>query len=169
MPNIYAISQECNTLYNKLIDSIDEETGEVDIEISNALEAKKEEFAEKALNVASVVKMFNAKKNEINAELSRLAEMEDKVDKVIERLKMGLHNACELLGIEKLEGIHSSISFTKSVRTIVDDLESIPDEFKRVVTKTEVKADLTKIKNAINNGEEVTGAHLEPNKSLKIK
>ena len=44
MPNIYALSYEAETLYNRLISAMDEDTGEVDIELANALAEKQEEF-----------------------------------------------------------------------------------------------------------------------------
>ena len=39
--NLYHISLETQNLYDRLLDSIDEETGEVDIDLVSALEVKK--------------------------------------------------------------------------------------------------------------------------------
>ena len=62
--NLYHISLETQNLYDRLLDSIDEETGEVDIDLVSALEVKKEEFASAAINYATVIRMINARKAE---------------------------------------------------------------------------------------------------------
>ena len=50
--NIYNLTTEMQTLYDRLIESVDEETGEVDLRLANALAVKKEEFEEKIFIVA---------------------------------------------------------------------------------------------------------------------
>ena len=50
---------------------------------------------------------------------------------------------------------------------MIDNLEEIPYDYK--ISETKYKADLKKIKKAINEGKAVPGAHLEENKSIQIK
>ena len=167
MGSLYLITRDCQELYDKLIDSLDSETGEIDGEIANALAVKQEEFENKALNVAGVVRMFENKSEEIDREIERLTAIKDKVDNTVGRLKTSLSTACQALGFEKIEGIHAKISFRKSEKTVIDNLEEIPYDYK--ISETKYKADLNKIKKAINEGKAVPGAHLEENKSIQIK
>ena len=87
MGSLYLITRDCQELYDKLIDSLDSETGEIDGEIANALAVKQEEFENKALNVAGVVRMFENKGEEIDREIERLTAIKDKVDNTVGRLK----------------------------------------------------------------------------------
>ena len=167
MGSLYLITRDCQELYDKLIDSLDSETGEIDGEIANALAVKQEEFENKALNVAGVVRMFENKSEEIDREIERLTAIKDKVDNTVGRLKTSLSTACQTLGFEKIEGIHAKISFRKSEKTVIDNLEEIPQEYK--VEKVTYTADKTKIKEALKSGLNVSGAHLEENKSIQIK
>ena len=167
MGSLYLITRDCQELYDKLIDSLDSETGEIDGEIANALAVKQEEFENKALNVAGVVRMFENKSDEIDREIERLTAIKDKIDNTVGRLKTSLSTACQTLGFEKIEGIHAKISFRKSEKTVIDNLEEIPQEYK--VEKVTYTADKTKIKEALKSGLNVSGAHLEENKSIQIK
>lgn len=167
MPNIYALTTEAQDLYDKLLKSVDEETGEVDETISLALSVKREEFEQKAISVASVYRALSARQTELEAEIARLTAINGRLDKTLDRLKNGLSCACQSLGITKLEGLHAKISFRKSEKTVVDDESEIPEEYKTVkVTKTVDKA---AIKNAIKSGKEIPGAHIETNKTIQIK
>ena len=167
MGSLYLITRDCQELYDKLIESLDSETGEIDGEIANALAVKQEEFENKALNVAGVVRMFENKSEEIDREIERLTAIKDKVDNTVGRLKTSLSTACQTLGFEKIEGIHAKISFRKSEKTVIDNLDEIPQEYK--VEKVTYTADKTKIKEALKSGLNVSGAHLEENKSIQIK
>ena len=167
MGSLYLITRDCQELYDKLIESLDSETGEIDGEIANALAVKQEEFENKALNVAGVVRMFENKSEEIDREIERLTAIKKKVDNTVGRLKTSLSTACQTLGFEKIEGIHAKISFRKSEKTVIDNLEEIPQEYK--IEKVTYTADKTKIKEALKSGLNVSGAHLEENKSIQIK
>lgn len=167
MPNIYALSYEAETLYNRLISAMDEDTGEVDIELANALAEKQEEFAVSATNYASVIRALKAKQSEAEAEIARIKAISDKLGKVIERMTNGLSEACQRLNIEKLDGLHAQISFRKSEQTIIDNIEALPKEYiNEKVTYTPNKA---LIKAAIKAGEVIDGAHIETVKNIQIK
>ena len=167
MANLYNLTNDMQELYKKLDDSIDEETGEIDDEIANALAVKQEEFESKAINVATVIRIFKAKSAEVAAEIERLQAIGEKYDKLIDRLSFNLAKSCIELGFEKIEGMHAAISFRKSEKVIIDDLEALPYEFKTL--KTTVSADKKKLKEAIKNGELINGAHIEESKNLQIK
>ena len=110
---------------------------------------------------------FKNKSAEVAAEIERLQAIGEKYDKLIDRLSVNLAKSCIELGFEKIEGMHAAISFRKSEKVVIDDLEKLPYEFKTL--KTTVSADKKKLKEAIKNGEIIDGAHIEENKNLQIK
>lgn len=167
MPNIYALSYEAETLYNRLISAMDEDTGEVDIELANALAEKQEEFAVSATNYASVIRALKAKQSEAEAEIARIKAISDKLGKIVERMTNGLSEACQRLNIEKLDGLHAQISFRKSEQTIIDNIEALPKEY--INEKVTYTANKALIKAALKAGEVIDGAHIETVKNIQIK
>lgn len=165
--NIYALTNEAENLYNLLLSTLDEETGEVDTELANALEVKKEEFAVAATNYATVIRALKAKKSEAEAEIARISGIKDKLDKIIERMTNGLSEACQRLNIEKLDGLHAQISFRKSEQTIIDNIEALPKEY--INEKITYTANKALIKAALKAGEVIDGAHIETVKNIQIK
>lgn len=165
--NLYHISLETQNLYDQLLDSIDEETGEVDIDLMSALEVKKEEFAAAAINYATVVRMLNSRKSEAEAEIKRLKEISDKLGRAVDRMTNTLSAACQSLGFEKINGLTAAISFRKSEQTIIDNAALLPSEF--VKEKVTYTPDKTAIKNAIKAGQDVPGAHVETVNNIQIK
>lgn len=167
MTNLYFLSNEVEQLYNELINSVNDETGEINVDIANALSVKEAEFDEKAIAVATVSRRFNSQIKLIDEELTRLKLLKDRATSIEQRLKDSLTAACERLGKTNIDGISAKISFKKSTKTIVDNESLLPDEFIKV-TMTK-KPDLTKIKAVINAGGEVAGAHLETCNNIQIK
>lgn len=165
--NLYHISLETQNLYDRLLDSIDEETGEVDIDLVSALEVKKEEFASAAINYATVIRMLNARKAEAEAEIERLTAIKSKLGQIADRMKNTLAITCQGLGFEKINGLTAAISFRKSEQTIIDNAELLPSEF--VKEKVTYTPDKTAIKNAIKAGQDVPGAHVETVNNIQIK
>lgn len=165
--NLYHISLETQNLYDQLLDSIDEETGEVDIDIASALEVKKEEFTAAAISYATVIRMLNARKAEAEAEIERLTAIKGKLGQIADRMKNTLSMTCQGLGFEKINGLTATISFRKSEQTIIDNAEMIPSEF--VKEKVTYTPDKTAIKNAIKAGQDVPGVHVETVNNIQIK
>ena len=54
MPNLYMLSKDVETLYSDLMNSVNEETGEIDVDIAGALAVKEEEF-NKSNNVMKMI------------------------------------------------------------------------------------------------------------------
>ena len=79
MPNLYMLTNDVEDLYQKLMQSVDEETGEIDTEIANALAVKKEEFDKKAIAVGTVYRRFDITIDQIDAEIlkNRLKKLEN--------------------------------------------------------------------------------------------
>lgn len=167
MSNLYIISKEVEDLFIKLNDTFDPETGEIDTSVFNDLTAKKEEFENKASNMAAVIRMYDRKIAEVKAEIKRLSEIEKTYNGLRERLCETLTIALEQLNFEKIDNIKARISFRKSKRIIIDDERAIPDKFK--ITEINVKIKKDEIKKAINNGDSVNGAHIEDFKNIQIR
>lgn len=167
MPNLYMLSKDVETLYSDLMNTVNEETGEIDVDIAGALAVKEEEFEHKAIAVATVSRRFGSQVSAIDTEIKRLTALKDRVKAVEQRLKSSLAEACQRVGKTKIDGISATISFRKSEKTIVDNESQLPDEFFNV-TMTK-KPDLTKIKATISAGGEVPGAHVETVQNIQIK
>ncbi len=167
MASLYFLTRDVEKLYEDLLSSVDEETGEVDEKISNALAVKEEEFNSKAIAVATVVRRFRSSEDEIEAEIKRLKAMKERIKHLGDRLENSLSTACERLGKTKIDGISANISFRASEATIVENESELPELFFDVEMKKKVS--LTRIKQAIKSGLTVPGARLEIRKNIQIK
>lgn len=168
MANLYNLATEYEQLYNALIETADEETGEVDIDISKALEKAQGTFEEKAIATAIVSRKLTTYSEQIDGEIKRLQALKKHVDGEEERVEKYLSDALKKADIESIKGVYANISFKSTPpKVIVDDEKLIPEEYIKI--KTERSLDKTKIKNAINTGIEVQGAHLESERKIQIK
>ncbi len=167
MPNLYLLAQEYKDLENALLASADEETGELDIDISKAVEKAQGTFEEKAVAVATVYRNLGTYSGNIDAEIKRLQALKKRVDREQDRVKEYLTQACEMTGMESIRGVYANISFRKSEQTVIDDESVLPKEY--VIEKITYSPDKTKIKNAIKAGQEVQGAHIEVKNNIQIK
>jgi hypothetical protein len=167
MSNIYSLTNEYENLYNQLLQSANDETGEVDSELLNFLQVKEEEFDSKAISIATISRKFENNISEIKAEIDRLTEIKKRVEKIKTRLDSVLSDSCQRLGKVRIDGLHANISFRLSEQTIIDDETKLTDEF--LIIKTTKAPDKTKIKNAIKSGIEIDGAHIEQKNNIQIK
>lgn len=165
-PSLYNLTNEYQELYNRLLDSIDED-GVVDVAISQALVAKEAEFNEKAVAVANVYMKFGDELDLVEKRLKVLTEYKDKLKKAKKRLGDSLTDACERTGTTKIDSVYAHISFRASEQTIVDDESLLPAEYMtETITR---KPNLTKIKEDIKKGKIVQGAHIEKKNNINIK
>ena len=140
---------------------IDSETGEViDPEKLNELQMAKDEKLE---NLALWYKDLLAEANALKEEKETFAAREKAAKNKAESIKNYLSYA---LNGENFKTTKCALSFRKSEKTVIDDIYSIPENFLKYA---EPKADLTEIKKAIKNGEEIKGAHLEETQNIQIK
>lgn len=144
-----------------ILECVDPETGElIDFEKFNELQIEKDEKIE---GVALWYKDLIAEANAIKEEKDRLAEREKSARNRAERLKKYLAYA---LNGEQFKTARCALSFRKSEKVIIEDVYKIPGVFLKF---SEPKADLTEIKKAIKNGEEINGAHIEETQNIQIK
>ena len=165
--SLYDLTQEGKALYDALIASVDEATGEVDISLVAALAKNQEAWEKKAEAVAYVIRQFDEYADRVEREIARLTAMKKRISRERDRVKSGLAAACDALGVEKVQGVYATISFRRSEETIIDDEAELPEEF--VTAKTTYSANKAAIKAAIKAGRDVPGAHIEQKRNIQIK
>lgn len=152
--NLYEIDQA-------ILDCVDMETGEiVDIEMLEALELARDTKIE---NIALWIKNLNAEAKAVKEEKDKLANRQKVAENKAENLKKYLSNY--LQGV-KFKTPRVSISYKKSEKVIIEDINKLDKEF---LSFKEPEPSKTKIKEAIKSGQEVIGAHLENGQNLIIK
>lgn len=166
--NLYNLTSECKVLYDAILATADEETGEADLTLVTALAERQEEWDKKAVAVACVFRALGEDSDRIGREIERLTAMKKRLDRERERVKDGLDAACRALGVESVKGMYANISYRLSPpEVVIDNPGEIPEEYIREkVTRSENK---TAIREAIKAGKEVPGAHLEQKKNIQIK
>lgn len=161
------ISESYLAIRDELLNTIDEETGEVNAEVLERLNSMQESLLVKAQNVALVCLELRDRKEAIKREIERLQSLLKRAESGEEWLKGYLSETMSSTGYERIEGVFTKISFRSSEETVIDNMDELPKEFiKEKVTYT---PDKTAIKVAIKSGQQVNGAHLEKKKNLQIK
>lgn len=143
------------TLYDidrALMACVDEETGEVDEERFEALTMEREKKLE---NLACWIKDLAADASVLGTEIQNLQRRKKAVETKITALRRYL--AWQLNG-ENLKTARA-VAYYRGARqhAVVDDLDAIPDEYKRVTVEP-MKDDL---RDALLDGATIDGAHLE--------
>lgn len=160
---LYGISAEMTALLN----AIEEQGGEITPEQEQALSITEEQFSEKAVDYGHVILNLDQTVEAIKNEIDRLTKLKRTAENAQKRVKGSLVGAMVQLDHPTVETPTMRLSLRHSTATEVDDLDQLPAEYK--TTKVEVVADKTAIKKAIQEGEDVPGAHLVENVSLQIK
>jgi hypothetical protein len=161
MKSLFNITAEALQLASAL------EEGEITQELETSLVINQEELQQKAINYAYVIKTVEYDISAIDEELKRLQAVKKAKNNVIDRMKESVVNAMGIYGMEKISSPTINLSLRRSESVEVDLTEALPDDFKTV--KTTVTPDKVAIKQAIKQGENITGATLKVNYSLQIK
>ena len=160
---LYEIS---DAIERVLAEYVDPETGEITDEGIEQLEKLELDRKEKALAVAAYLKGERAEAEAIGAEVKRLAQRQKTHERRAQRLEDYLAWAGVVPG-EKLEDARSAISWRKSTRVLVENVEALPEEFVR--TKVEKSPDKVALKKALQSGREVNGAALDMRNNLVVR
>jgi hypothetical protein len=161
MKSLFNITAEALELASAL------EENELTPELETALAINQNELQEKAINYGYVVKSLEGDVSAIDEEIKRLQALKKAKNNAIERMKESVSNAMQLYGMEKLTSPTLSLSLRKSESVEVDFTEALPNDFK--ITKVTVTPDKIAIKQALKQGENITGATLKINYNLQIK
>ena len=162
MSNLYQLTNDYENVLNMLYDEdIDEQM------ILDTLEGIEGEIENKADGYAKIIKELEAKRDARKAEVKRLTESAKVFENRANVLKQNLFNTMKQTGKTKFATDLFSFNIVKNggkqALTIDGD---VPEEY----TKTIIENDTDKIRQALENGENLPFAHLEPRgESLRIR
>lgn len=163
MAKLYELDQKINEL---IANSIDPETGEVSDGFIEKLDALNMERNEKIDNIMCLIKNLDSEATAFDNEAKRLAELKKSAKSRAESLKAYLTNYMEA-GVEKFTSPHGKIGWRKSEKVIVQDVDALPEEFKKV--KVDITADLVSLKKALKEDVKIDGASIEEHQNIQIK
>lgn len=153
MTTLYKIEQS-------ILDCIDMETGEIiDKQRLDELNLDKERKLE---NVALWVKNLNSDIEDYKAEKQIFEKKIKATNDKIEWLKNYLANS---LNGSKFKTARVSVFYRNSERVVIEDATQLPTTF----ISFEPKIDKRSLKEALKNGEDFAGAHLEQCSNIQIR
>ena len=161
--NLYELTTNQLALIQELVDNGGELTPELEIE----LHLNKEQLQAKGLSYGYVVKQLESEVDIIDAEIKRLQAYKSSRNNAIERLKTSLTTAMQVYELPELKSPTLKISFRKSESIEVEDVNSLPGEYK--VVKITEQADKVALKEAIKGGLKINGVSLKVNQNIQIK
>lgn len=162
MSSLYDLGQNYEAVLNMIYDEdIDEQM------ILDTLEGIEGEIEDKADGYAKIIRELETKKEARKVEAKRLTDSAKVFENRVNNLKKNLFNTMKQTGKTKFSTNLFSFNIVtnggKQSLTIDGD---VPEEY----TKTKIENDTEKIRQALENGEDLPFAHLEPRgESLRIK
>mgnify|MGYP001581065545 FL=1 len=151
--------------YRNLTELIDREDVEQDL-IQNALKECKGDIEEKVDNIVKLIRNTESDIEGYKAEEKRLNARRKSLENTVTSLKNYLDSNLKALNLREVKTKLFSCKYQKSKASVeVLDQEVIPREF----IVTEEKVDKKKLYEALKAGQEVEGASLKENESLRIR
>lgn len=114
LPSLYQIRQD----HLNLINLIEENEGEVTVEILGQLALTEEQFEQKAVSYSNVIKTFENDEKIIEEEIERLQELKKKRAKVREAFKITLSTAMQQFNIPEIKTPSFIALFTLSLSSV---------------------------------------------------
>ena len=158
------------TLYNiendylTLISQIEEAEGVLTPELEEALTINETQLQGKSTAYLQVITTKEGINDAIDIEIKRLQAIKKRNGNLVTKLRSRLLEAVKLFG--DIEVGFNKFTTRKSSSVQVDDINSLPSEFKTIkITET---ADKKAIKDAIKAGKEIEGCSIVENLNLKI-
>lgn len=164
MFSIYELTED----YIKLLSMAEDPDIEEEVFL-DTLEGIEGALEDKAEGYAKVMRQLETNASGLDAEIKRLQERKTLVTKNVERMKKTLQTMMEATGKTKFKTELFSFNVQNNLPSLVldsEDIETIPMEY---LVPQDPKIDKTKIKADIKAGKEITFAHMEATKSLRIK
>jgi hypothetical protein len=158
--SLFDITLEQKSLINK----IEELEGEITPEMEEQLKITEGQLQHKTIAYLEVIKKKEAFNNLIDNEVKRLQQMKKVNNNLVDRLKDNLLMAVKTFGTYTVGT--QKFGTRKSSRVIVEDVNSLPSEFKTI--KVTEEADKNAIKSALKAGKEIEGCFIQENLNLKI-
>lgn len=187
MASLFNIRQD----HLSLLALIEQNEGVLSEEELKAFELNQEDFQNKAISYAYIIRKYESESATIKAELDRLGNLKKTSDNAADRFKKLLGDAMTQFGFEKIESDTIKISFRKSKKLDVsDDIKQrintdisvnssivsrpeddapIPDDILDYI-KVKVDLDAAKLKTAVDKeGVQIEGVSIVENKNLQIR
>ena len=114
------------------------------------------DFSEKIENCIKVIRY--------KAEIKRLQALKSSEEKAVERIKNSISDAMNLTRHDKLDTTLFKVGFRKSKAVVVDE-DKLPKKYQIVSYKPDKKT----IKELLNSGKTIRGAHIEERRNLSIR
>jgi len=150
---------EINEQIEKVFESVDQETGELDMKALESLEMERDE---KVLNIAKYVKSLKVEADAIKTVEKGLTDrrkaLENKAERIKDYLSMNIEG-------ESFKDPEIKISWRKSEQVSITDQETIPESFRKIT----VSVDKSSVKKALKEGLTVNGAELIEKQNIQIK
>ncbi|MTQ92775.1 hypothetical protein GMC70_09270 [Streptococcus salivarius] len=122
------------------------------------------DFSEKIENCIKVIRNKNARVEAYKAEIARLDALKKSESKAIEEIKKRISEAMRLTQHDKLDTTLFKVGFRKSKAVVVDE-DKLPKKYQIVSYKPDKKM----IKELLNSGATIRGAHIEERSNLSIR
>lgn len=164
MSSIYEIADR----FNIILQMMDDPDFDQDA-LNDTFEAIDGEFEDKADNYARIMKNMEGDIEALKNEIKRLSDKKATLENNIKRMKETLQVNMISTGKMKFKTDLFSFGIQKNAPAVIvdTDINNLPPEFLKF---REPEVNKTAIKEAIQNGEDLTGyAHLEQSQSLRIR
>lgn len=132
-----------------------------------AMEQLAGELDEKLENVACYIKDLLGEAARFKAEEATLAARRKQLESRAQWLKNYLSGQMEAVGREKFETVRCKLSFSKSSKVNVLDIDLLPEEYRRVVTT--IEPDKKAMLPLLRAGEVIPGAELQESRTFQVK
>lgn len=152
---------------NALVEALEYLDGEDEADASASIaEIYGEEVPQAIADGIGYIKWQESEVSELAKEISRLQAMKKARENRLRRVRRGYAEFLNAIDRKKVETRFGNMTLSSSTETMVDDIGALPDVYKRTTIK--VDADKTSIKQAIQSGSSVPGAHLETRHTIRI-
>jgi hypothetical protein len=161
---LYEVAQEWRSLISALADA----EGEVDEETEHALSLLEGELVDRVNAAAVGVRELEHIEAAYRAEAKRLQSRAQVAASGAERLKRYLLDALTVAGERKVETpLFAVARQANPPRVVVDDAAALPEQY--VTTRVEQVVDKKAVADALKDGLEIAGAHLERSEGVRIR
>jgi len=169
MSTLYELQEEYRNIYDMPAQGeIDEQT------FSDCLEGIcfDEQLETKAEGYAKVIRMLEYDADTAKAEAARLSSRRSSFENNAQRMRERLYTAMKITGREKFKTpLFSFNNQATAEKVVVDDINALQsnDDYWKPRKWDESELDKSKIKEALQSGQNINGAHLEKGESLRIR
>jgi hypothetical protein len=161
--SLYRIEEELQSL----LDSLDVCPDELRPELEQRIAAYVTAEIDKIDRVGAVLSSLDNVAAHARAEIERLRLRQQSAERAGQRLADYVLHVLRQRDGRPLKGRNVTFSVRRSESVVIDDLNQIPDRFKRVTVTTDVPK--IPVRDAIKAGQTIPGAHLEQHENLQRK